>query len=84
MKFEKQTQSSTDTIEVNLMSLGADASYCDWLLGRHMGERDRSPCYDRMKNIFVRRVHDDTGKKIMMPSPPWFSGSAAYRAKKAA
>lgn len=56
-----------------LMSLSADGGYLDWLPGRQMTERDRSPCYARVRNIFVTRIKQDMpGDKGMMPSPPWY------------
>lgn len=57
-----------------LMSLAADASYNDWLLGRALGDRDRPPAYSRVKQIFIRRLLEDkfmAGKKITLPQPTW-------------
>lgn len=57
-----------------LMSVSADGDYLAWLPGRNLGDRDRSPCYGRMKSIFVRRITDDNrGRKPSLPSPPWAS-----------
>lgn len=59
-----------------LMSLGANEAYCDWLLGRGMGDRDRGPAYARIKQIFTRRLLEEklgagaTGK-VSLPSPAW-------------
>lgn len=58
------------------MSVSADANYVDWLLGRNIGERDRSPCYQRLKTIFVQRLANDTPKattKPKLPQPAWAS-----------
>lgn len=54
-----------------LMSLSADANYLDWLLGRQLGERDRSPAYDRVRRIFAKRIESETGTKPGLPSPVW-------------
>lgn len=57
-----------------LMSVSADGEYLAWLQGRNLGDRDRSPCYTRIKGIFARRLSDDTsGKKTALPSPAWAS-----------
>ena len=54
-----------------LMSVSATTDYVDWLLGRSVGERDRSPCYNRLKSIFAARLSADTGKKVSLPQPAW-------------
>lgn len=54
-----------------LMSLSADRGYLDWLVGRNVGERDRAPCYNRMKAIFAGRIHEETGKREKLPQPEW-------------
>ena len=54
-----------------LMALSADKDYLDWLVGRQLTERDRSPAYSRMKGIFARRIMQETGKKVSLPSPAW-------------
>lgn len=58
-----------------LMSVSASSDYNDWLRGRVMGDRDRSPCYARLKAIFVARLQDESRdkKKPMMPLPAWAS-----------
>lgn len=55
------------------MSLGTSESLHDWLVGRRFCDRDRGPCYERIKRLFVARVAQDTGKKIALPQPPWAS-----------
>jgi hypothetical protein len=54
-----------------LMSVSADSAYQDWLLGRHMGERDRSPAYSRLKAIFVKRIEVELGRRVQLPQPDW-------------
>lgn len=56
-----------------LMSVSTDGSYLDWLVGRTMSERDRSPCYHRLRSIFVKRIQQETGRKVLMPGPAWSS-----------
>lgn len=58
------------------MSASADSNYVDWLLGRNIGERDRAPCYQRLKAIFVARLSQDAPKnptKPKLPQPAWGS-----------
>lgn len=56
-----------------LMSVSAEGDYLNWLPGRQLGDRDRSPCYVKLKAIFSRRWAHDTGKKVSLPSPAWAS-----------
>lgn len=55
-----------------LMAVSADSDYVAWLVGRTLSDRDRSPCYTRLKAIFARRLSNDWGgKKATLPSPAW-------------
>lgn len=57
-----------------LMSVSANGPYIDWLSGRSISERDRSPCYKRLKSIFVERLTQEyNGKLFKLPSPDWAS-----------
>lgn len=59
-----------------LMSASAAPDYVDWLTGRMIGERDRSPCFLRLKAIFQSRLRQDSKdptQKQMLPSPAWAS-----------
>lgn len=57
-----------------LMSVSADGDYLAWLPGRNLNDRDRSPCYSRLKAIFSRRLAEESkGKKRPLPSPAWAS-----------
>lgn len=65
---------SNKQYERALMSLGASSSYTDWLLGRQLSDRDRSACYNRVRQIFIRRLLEEKvspGKKIQLPQPAW-------------
>ncbi len=59
-----------------LMSVSANGNYVDWLQGRVMSDRDRGPCYERVKAIFVRRLIDESKDKRTprLPKPAWSSG----------
>lgn len=56
-----------------LMSLSANSAYLEWLTGRMLSDRDRSPGYGRIKIIFVKRLFEDMGKKAILPAPAWVS-----------
>lgn len=62
-----------------LLSVAATASYIDWLVGRNTTERDRSPAYNRLKAIFVKRIKEEVGKAVSMPSPPWASSGGGHK-----
>jgi hypothetical protein len=62
-----------------LMSLAANESYNDWLLGRQMSDRDRAPAYTRIRSIFTRRLLEDkvfggAAGKARFPQPAWAKG----------
>jgi hypothetical protein len=56
-----------------LGSLSASSSYMDWLVGRLLNDRDRSPALVRIKTIFVRRLIESGVAKPYLPSPSWAS-----------
>jgi hypothetical protein len=67
-----------DQFKQCLMAASADKPYVDWLLGRNMAERDRAPCYKRLRAIFILRlpsagVGDRQGRQVKMPQPTWFT-----------
>jgi hypothetical protein len=53
--------------------LSADSQYLTWLVGRQITDRDRSPCYSRVKGIFQSRLKEKLGRVPHFPSPPWTS-----------
>lgn len=60
-----------------LMSVAANADYVDWLIGRSLTERDRMPCYLRLKAIFTGRLKIELhNQKPQMPQPHWAASSA--------
>lgn len=62
-----------------LMALSAEAQYLDWLVGRQLTERDRGPAYGRIKAIFQRRYHQDTGRAIRLIQPAWSAHATGSR-----
>lgn len=64
----------SETFRKCMTSLSASAEYLDWLVGRQLSERDRSPAYSRIRRIFSERVLAETGKRWKMPQPPWAHG----------
>lgn len=59
-----------------LMSLAADSTYMEYLVGRRISDRDRPPTYNRMKAIFARRYAADKNDKLLLPGPAWAHGSS--------
>jgi hypothetical protein len=70
----KSPRLTKDMFTKCLMSLSADSAYLDWLVGRNLGDRDRSPAYDRVKKTFARRLLAETAKKPLLPAPAWANG----------
>lgn len=56
-----------------LMSLSASVEYIDWLVGRQLSERHRGVCYAKIKDIFARRIMDESRDKTRpkMPQAAW-------------
>lgn len=55
-----------------IMSLAADRNYLDFLVGRNsVRERDRSPCYDRIRRAFAKRLIAEGNPRPLLPNPPW-------------
>ena len=56
-----------------LLSVSAASQYSDWLQGRSTAERDRGPCYKRLKCIFADRLTQEYGGNFTyrMPKPEW-------------
>lgn len=69
----KVAKMSPEVFSRCLMALSANSHYLDWLAGRRLTERDRSPAYSRIRSIFVERIQEDTGKRPFMPAPAWFT-----------
>jgi hypothetical protein len=59
-----------------LMALSANHTYVDWLQGRALGERDRSPCYSRIRSIFSGRLGGMGYGKPMLPQPDWSTSAS--------
>jgi hypothetical protein len=56
-----------------MTALSADSNYLDWLPGRLLNDRDRSPALVRIKHIFSRRLADNFPGKLHLPQPAWAS-----------
>ncbi len=73
--YSTKTQRVTkEMFQKCLMALSADATFLDWLLGRKLTDRDRSPAYGRIKNLFAKRLEAETGKRPLLPAPAWAAG----------
>jgi hypothetical protein len=67
----RRTIITPDQFRLCLMALSANGRYVEWLLGRNLKERDRKPCYDHVKSIFVGRLGGMGLGRPLMPSPEW-------------
>lgn len=66
-----------DQFKKCLMSVAASGDYVDWLIGRSLSERDRMPCYLRLKGIFIQRLKIEMkDTKVQMPQPVWAGASS--------
>ncbi len=62
-----------------LMALSASSNYLDWLQGRLLNDRDRSPGLIRIKAIFTRRLETLRNEKVKLPQPAWQNKTGASR-----
>lgn len=64
---------SNSMFEKCLMGLSSNEKYLDWLVGRVLNDTQRSPCYNRIKDIFAARIMQETKstKKPLFLQPPW-------------
>lgn len=54
-----------------LMTVSASSDYLDWLVGRGMNEKNRTPCYTRLKALFAARLKTEGVNKAQLPQPAW-------------
>jgi hypothetical protein len=59
-----------------LTALSADVRYLDYIVGRKLSDRDRSPAYGRVKQIFQNRYKLEAKKRAKFPSPSWAANMA--------
>jgi hypothetical protein len=47
---------------------------------RHLGERDRSPAYHRVRKCLINRLDTERGRQVNIPSPASYNsgGGSAY------
>lgn len=69
--YDRADRINDDLFRKCLISLSADRHYMDWLLGRNASEKFRAPCYTRIKDIFSKRIHQETGRKYKFLQPAW-------------
>lgn len=67
----RSTILSREEFKQCLMALSANDNYLDWLQGRLLNDRDRSPGLTRIKAIFMRRLADLRSDAIKLPAPAW-------------
>lgn len=72
-------QATRDQFRKSMQSLSAKTDYLDWLTGRGLNERDRSPCFTRIKAVMSKRLADDVGHAVKLPSPDWSNWSGSSR-----
>jgi len=54
-----------------LLALSAANEYLEYLVGRRISDKDRSPAYNRLKLILQRRYQADKNIRLLLPSPAW-------------
>jgi hypothetical protein len=62
---------TTEQFKHCLMALAASNDYVEFLVGRQMNDRDRSPTYRRIKLIFADRLKHEGADSLRFPSPSW-------------
>jgi hypothetical protein len=54
-----------------MMALSADGLYLEFLQGRVLGDRDRSPTYNHLRRIFSKRLQAMGTARPLLPQPAW-------------
>lgn len=67
------TSMTLDQFRACMLGVSANVHYLDYIVGRKLGDRDRSPAYRRLKDTIGKRYTLDTRKRARLPSPPWAS-----------
>jgi len=67
---KKTARLTINQLKQCFMSLSADSSYVDWLVGRSLSERDRSPAYRRIRDVIHNRLKAE-GKNAQILRPSW-------------
>jgi len=60
-----------ETFQKLMTALSASSEFLEYLHGRNLNDRDRAPCYRRLKAIMVRRLEAEIGRKTAFPQPEW-------------
>lgn len=67
------TTLTNEQFRLCMMALSANKIYVDWLLGRSLRDRDRSPGYNRVKAIIAGRLGGMGYGRPILPIPEWAS-----------
>lgn len=67
------TTLTPDNFRQCLMAAAANQQYVEWLLGRGLRDRDRSPAYNRLKAIFAGRIGGMAYGRAILPGVEWAS-----------
>lgn len=54
-----------------MTALSASEAYLEWLRSRTFSETNRSPAYKRVKDLFVKRLSEELGRRPNLPQPAW-------------
>lgn len=65
------TKLSKEQFRLCLTALSAAGDHIDWLVDRKMSDRDRGPCYNRIKKVFVSRLRAEGLRNAKLPLPAW-------------
>jgi len=71
----RSTKLTPEQFLLGLRGLAGSANYVEWLTNRSLHERERSPAYGRLRAIFVGVLNEALQRRILMPSPMWYSRS---------
>lgn len=70
---KSSTVLTPDEFRIVATALSADAKYLDYIVGRKLSDRDRSPAYNKIKTVMQRRYQLEAKRKARFPQPPWAS-----------
>lgn len=76
---KRWTRITPEEFKLCMMGLAADPHYNDWLSGRSLAERNRSPAMDRIRKIVAKRLCEERGvAKVFLPTAAWMTGAHGH------
>jgi hypothetical protein len=71
---KRATRLTPEQFKRGLMGLAASGDHAEWLVGRNNSERNRAPCYRRIRSLMLKRLQPEFKAAVYFPAPAWAQG----------